>query len=236
MNIRIFAAAAASLLALSAATTAAAHTYDITVTGVVDSATGTPQGFAVGDTVTLHATFNDSNVLPNGDGSLTGYYGVQPTHPVTLSNGVVVNVPDGPGIYAPYSITLNGYQIVPFPGDAQLGSPLVTTPTNRYLSAPTITFDGSHALDVDTNSILITFISGPPSGNLFFSSSGSTFGGNESLTAQGTPFAGHWNLASSVVIVDGQPVPEPATWTMLIMGFGLIGAGLRRRRAALAET
>ncbi len=29
-------------------------------------------------------------------------------------------------------------------------------------------------------------------------------------------------------------VPEPATWAMLIAGFGLVGASLRRKRAALA--
>ena len=30
------------------------------------------------------------------------------------------------------------------------------------------------------------------------------------------------------------PVPEPASWAMMIMGFGLLGATLRRRRAAFA--
>lgn len=29
-------------------------------------------------------------------------------------------------------------------------------------------------------------------------------------------------------------IPEPATWAMLILGFGLVGAGLRRRRLATA--
>lgn len=32
----------------------------------------------------------------------------------------------------------------------------------------------------------------------------------------------------------GPAVPEPATWAMLISGFGLVGATLRRRRPALA--
>lgn len=32
----------------------------------------------------------------------------------------------------------------------------------------------------------------------------------------------------------GAGVPEPATWALMISGFGLAGAGLRRRRAALA--
>jgi len=30
------------------------------------------------------------------------------------------------------------------------------------------------------------------------------------------------------------PVPEPATWAMLIVGFGMVGFGLRRRRQTLA--
>ncbi|MFN7176681.1 MAG: PEPxxWA-CTERM sorting domain-containing protein [Thermaurantiacus sp.] len=34
--------------------------------------------------------------------------------------------------------------------------------------------------------------------------------------------------------VDGAPpIPEPATWAMLIAGFGLVGAALRRRRTAI---
>jgi hypothetical protein len=32
----------------------------------------------------------------------------------------------------------------------------------------------------------------------------------------------------------GGGVPEPATWSMLVAGFGLMGAALRRRRSALA--
>jgi hypothetical protein len=30
------------------------------------------------------------------------------------------------------------------------------------------------------------------------------------------------------------PVPEPATWAMMILGFGMVGVGLRRRRRAQA--
>ena len=36
--------------------------------------------------------------------------------------------------------------------------------------------------------------------------------------------------AVSHVTFFGQPVPEPATWAMMIGGFGLIGAALRRRQ------
>ncbi|MBI1196456.1 MAG: PEP-CTERM sorting domain-containing protein [Phenylobacterium sp.] len=34
--------------------------------------------------------------------------------------------------------------------------------------------------------------------------------------------------------VGGGGVPEPATWALLVLGFGAAGATMRRRRAALA--
>jgi len=51
---------------------------------------------------------------------------------------------------------------------------------------------------------------------------------------QGPAFTG-WTFVSEVTF-DGKPggVPEPATWTMMIAGFGLAGAALRRRRLAIA--
>ncbi len=41
-------------------------------------------------------------------------------------------------------------------------------------------------------------------------------------------------LATLVITEAGAAIPEPATWAMLIAGFGLVGTGLRRRRAAVA--
>ena len=55
-------------------------------------------------------------------------------------------------------------------------------------------------------------------------------------TFTGTYTLGNISGSNSFVITAG--VPEPATWAMMIMGFGFIGASLRRRRgdsvAALA--
>jgi len=43
-----------------------------------------------------------------------------------------------------------------------------------------------------------------------------------------------WTFVSEVSFFGGAGVPEPATWAMMIAGFGLAGATLRRRRSALA--
>jgi len=46
-----------------------------------------------------------------------------------------------------------------------------------------------------------------------------------------------FTMQGSYAIMSGgasTPVPEPATWAMLIAGFGLVGAGMRRRAAVTA--
>lgn len=51
---------------------------------------------------------------------------------------------------------------------------------------------------------------------------------------------GDWNPGMDIVKLDNvvlsgpTAVPEPATWALLIMGFGTAGAMLRRRRLAIA--
>jgi len=43
-------------------------------------------------------------------------------------------------------------------------------------------------------------------------------------------------LIDDIVLIPSHtalpPIPEPATWTLLIAGFGLVGAAARRRRSA----
>ena len=51
----------------------------------------------------------------------------------------------------------------------------------------------------------------------------------------------HWafdvlNVASAIQVVPGVPgVPEPATWTLMLLGFGGIGLTLRKRKPALSQ-
>ena len=72
----------------------------------------------------------------------------------------------------------------------------------------------------------------------------STFGGGQftqgDITLVGDQLQLNW---AGAPYLDGQRidisfaaggVPEPVTWAMLIAGFGLVGATLRRRRAAIA--
>jgi hypothetical protein len=44
------------------------------------------------------------------------------------------------------------------------------------------------------------------------------------------PFAGAPEANQNVRYTVGNAVPEPATWAMLIVGFGMVGSSLRRRR------
>lgn len=53
---------------------------------------------------------------------------------------------------------------------------------------------------------------------------------NNYYNSQG--FNGVWDFAGSSVVTSG--VPEPAAWAMMIVGFGLAGSTLRRRRLAWA--
>jgi choice-of-anchor C domain-containing protein len=58
-------------------------------------------------------------------------------------------------------------------------------------------------------------------------------GSQTTLTFAGAN-TGAWGAALDNVNVSLVPVPEPATWAMLIIGFGLVGAVARRRRTVAA--
>jgi len=75
--------------------------------------------------------------------------------------------------------------------------------------------------------------------NSSFSFSGVTFSLTyvDDLEPQDVPFTSHvtpnlWSFPFEVTTIS-EAVPEPSTWAMLVLGFGAIGQGLRRRRALL---
>ena len=64
-----------------------------------------------------------------------------------------------------------------------------------------------------------------------------TYSGQDGTTPYGVGDAGRhpaWFKVSDITYGLGVGVPEPATWALMIGGFGLAGAALRRRRTALA--
>lgn len=61
-----------------------------------------------------------------------------------------------------------------------------------------------------------------------------TFFGFEDLTGGGDLNYNDEKFVFTNVKTVGSDVPEPAVWAMMIGGFGMIGAGLRGRRTALA--
>lgn len=83
-------------------------------------------------------------------------------------------------------------------------------------------------------------------GRLTSVGTGNRFGSNTTGSVDG--YTGGWWFAADVVAPDGRTtgvvgardafvqtaVPEPATWAMMILGFGVTGSLVRRRRAALA--
>lgn len=124
------------------------------------------------------------------------------------------------------------------PGNYQIGFS-VYAPANGYANAGEAFFSGT--------------IAGVTLANYAVSSGPATtwqhFGGSATILSAGTytvSFVFNTNLFPSKDVVvdrvyiirggDGGPgigvVPEPATWGMMILGFGLVGAGLRRRRVA----
>jgi uncharacterized repeat protein (TIGR03803 family) len=83
-----------------------------------------------------------------------------------------------------------------------------------------VNFDGSNGRE-------------PARGNLFVDALGTLYG----TTTQGgtSNFGTVFSITNSGFDVGGTgPIPEPASWAMLIAGFGLTGAVMRRRRVTAA--
>jgi hypothetical protein len=108
-------------------------------------------------------------------------------------------------------------------------------------SSPGITFTGGNIMDLSTNTIVATFLLGSSVSNPV---PGTELGlpatffavGDYRLSWTGEN-AGETASDAGVVHITSVPaVPEPATWAMMLLGFGGIGFSMRRsRRPALAQ-
>jgi PEP-CTERM motif len=78
------------------------------------------------------------------------------------------------------------------------------------------TFDGG---SVDF-SVPVSLLAGNNSFSFAYSAPGASNGGGQSLGDEG------FNITN---VVLSSAVPEPATWAMMIVGFALVGASMRRR-------
>jgi hypothetical protein len=109
--------------------------------------------------------------------------------------------------------------------DAFPGFDRVTLPVAINLAAGTYWLAVIGDLEIDRFGQLFVGISG--GGNAYLTNPGGGFGytGNLESWGRNATYRIEGNLIGAVV-------PEPASWAMLIAGFGLVGATLRRRRMA----
>ena len=105
-----------------------------------------------------------------------------------------------------------------------VGSTLASLPVDKVLGPGTYYLSVIGIDDPDSNESIGVGVSG--SGTAFGANPGGDFG------LPGNRFDIQENAGYAVFGVAG--VPEPATWALMLTGFGIVGAGLRRRAPALA--
>ena len=198
--------------------------------------------------------FATSYSMPNGDGQASGgsfnYWdkgytgsGSTTTDGAALSGGLG-DLTDGVVANALWFNTENAAGTGPYVGWYR---PHTADPTITFNFAPGsfidtigIHFDNSQYGGVFTpNAILVDGVAraftGPsPGTNGFAFLSGLNLSGS-SHTVQFQQSPGTWTFVSEVTFDGGRGVPEPATWGLMIAGFGAAGAMLRRRRTAFAR-
>jgi len=160
------------------------------------------------------------------------------------------------GSAASATITVNSSSMS-YTGPSTLGADTTIGYSEAGLASPftewlnlTNTLSGIYSITLDTSSRSVNFTSaylfdgvnsyaltcqvGCVSGTSEFWNLDDTLlaAGNYTLWINGTN-SSTGSLAGTITITD-HGVPEPATWAMMIIGFGAVGFSLRRRRNSLA--
>ncbi len=149
------------------------------------------------------------------------------------------SVPDGFHGFGAPTRAINGYgqngEFIQFNGPVRLSSLILGQCTSCYNSHPmTFTvslynmqsvFIGSQSITGSSTEQLLTFEQDNVSRVAF------TFEGTDGTNPYGDGRDVAWySVADITYFLTG--VPEPATWAMMIAGFGLVGTAMRRRRSA----
>ncbi|WP_374658790.1 PEPxxWA-CTERM sorting domain-containing protein [Phenylobacterium sp.] len=210
---KILAALTVATVVVGASSASAARYYEVQLTGTLVSElgyepwqlnTGIDPTFSVGDKFSLTARFEESQALDFNGGKVAGLYGF----PTTGSQFWRV---DAKGLtWRSTDDTFDG-----FPLDIASGSYALPA---IFFSGGKVTGLAGELVGPSTRPVLqlASFRVEPGEGlygNLY--------------NSQG--FQGVWDFSGSSVTLSG--VPEPAAWAMMIVGFGLAGATLRRRTA-----
>ena len=210
--------------------------------------------------VIKNASFEDQ-ALPDG-GFINGFGPkdwsgglASPTGPLNPLSSTFASIPDGENIMFSATGTLGSvYQGVNY---QQISESLAAN------TLYTLLVDVGHALDADMADFVIEFTDGFGEDSTVFASqtlardsiaAGSfktvslTF---DSVLERNSPFGIRFrtfydpaqgndqrltffdNVRLDASPISAGAVPEPATWTMMIGGFGLVGSGMRRRRQAI---
>ncbi len=135
-----------------------------------------------------------------------------------------------PGVAAPPPGTTTDYLAIQKGGSATLNTPLISA-LSVYIGSPdsynAIRFIGLNGYDVTLTGAALA---------------DGSFGGNQAVGRRMTYNFGSDQITQVIFSSSGNSfeldnvavasvVPEPATWAMMITGFGLLGGAARRRRA-----
>ena len=219
VHVPVLAFAAASCLWSGSAQ--AARYYDVTLKGELvnelgyspwELNTGVDQNLAIGDIVTLTARFSADRAFEQGGGFVAGLYGL-PT------SGAEYWRLDVGGLS--WTSTHEMYDGFPIYVD-----------DGKFYADPSIRFSGGKVTGISgemaptsTDTVPVFRLADfriEPGEGLY----GNTYG------TQG--FKGTWDYAHSSAVLSG--VPEPTTWAIMIVGFGMTGAAIRAARRARTAT
>ena len=143
--------------------------------------------------------------------------------PAMATQTIVITGPSG--TFGDDSVTLQGLFTETFN---------FLTPVGYNLTNASISTSAAGGNNINFTSVLLngTAFTLTPTGVFEFgtlSNFGLIPGANNTITVNGTN-TGDTSFAGSLVFAA---VPEPATWGMMLLGFGVMGVSLRRRRRSL---